>query len=208
MRVIGLTGGMGTGKSEVAAALAELGAEVIDADREGHLAYRSGTPGWERVVELFGRDILGPDGQVDRSKLGSLVFGDPRSLAALNAAVHPLIRERIEARLAELSAGGTGVAVLDAALLYQAGWDDLTDEVWVVTAPPEAAAERMRAQRGMSEHTLRRRLEAQEPAGITARRAEVTIDNAGDLTELRDRVGTLWRQRILSEGSASHGKQD
>ena len=155
MRVIGLTGGMGTGKSEVAAALAALGAEVIDADREGHLAYRSGTPGWQRVVERFGRDILGSDGQVDRSKLGSLVFGDPRALAALNAAVHPLIRERIEARLAELSAGGTGVVVLDAALLYQAGWNDRTDEVWVVTAPPEAAAERLRAQRGMSERPRR-----------------------------------------------------
>ncbi len=208
MRVIGLTGGIGTGKSEVAAALAKLGAEVIDADAEGHLAYRSSTAGWERVVELFGRDILDADGEVDRQKLGSIVFGDAGALASLNEVVHPLIRERIEARLAELSAGGTSVAVVDAALLYQAGWDDLTDEVWVLTAPPERVAERMRAQRGMSEHTLRRRLEAQGGAEAPARRADVVIDNAGGLTELRDRVGRLWRQRILSEDSASHGKQD
>ena len=208
MRVIGLTGGMGTGKSEVAAALAELGAEVIDADAEGHLAYRSGTAGWQRVVELFGRDILDAEGQVDRAKLGSLVFGDPWALASLNGAVHPLIRERIEARLAELSASGAGIAVVDAAVLYQAGWDDLTDEVWVVTAPPDSVAERLRAQRGMSERTLRRRLEAQGPAEAPARRADVVIDNAGSLRELRDRVGGLWRQRILSGGSASDGKQD
>ncbi len=208
MRVIGLTGGMGTGKSEIAAALAELGAMVIDADAEGHLAYRSGTVGWERVVELFGRGILDAEGQVDRSKLGLIVFGDPRALASLNDAVHPLIRKCIETRLAELSASGTGVAVVDAALLYQAGWDDLTDEVWVVTAPPASVAERLRAQRGMSERTLRRRLEALGPAEPLARRADVAIDNAGSLSELRDRVGALWRQRILSEGSASHGKQD
>lgn len=207
MRVIGLTGGIGTGKSEAAAALAELGAEVIDADAEGHLAYRSGTPGWERVVELFGRDILGPDGEVDRSKLGSIVFGDPAALASLNEVVHPLIRERIEARLAELAASGTGVAVVDAALLYQAGWDELTDEVWVVTAPQDAVAERLVARRGMSGQTLRRRIEAQGPAETLASRAAVTIDNAGSLRELRDRVGRLWHQ-ILKEGSASHDKQD
>ncbi|MCH7609012.1 MAG: dephospho-CoA kinase [Chloroflexi bacterium] len=207
MRVIGLTGGIGTGKSEAAAALAELGAEVIDADAEGHLAYRSGTPGWERVVELFGRDILGPDGEVDRSKLGSIVFGNPAALASLNEVVHPLIRERIEARLAELAASGTGIAVVDAALLYQAGWDDLTDEVWVVTAPQDAVAERLVARRGMSEQTLRRRLEAQGPAGALGSRADATIDNAGSLSELRDRVGYLWHQ-ILKEGSASHDKQD
>ncbi|MCH8974651.1 MAG: dephospho-CoA kinase [Chloroflexi bacterium] len=207
MRVIGLTGGIGTGKSEAAAALAELGAEVIDADAEGHLAYRSGTPGWERVVELFGRDILGPDGEVDRSKLGSIVFGDPAALASLNEVVHPLIRERIEARLAELAASGTGVAVVDAALLYQAGWDELTDEVWVVTAPQDAVAERLVARRGMSGQTLRRRIEAQGPAETLASRAAVTIHNAGSLRELRDRVGRLWHQ-ILKEGSASHDKQD
>ena len=208
MRVIGLTGGIGTGKSEVAAALAELGAKVIDADREGHLAYRSGSSGWERVVELFGRDILDTEGRIDRAKLGSLVFGDPRALASLNEAVHPLIRERIETRLAELSASGTSVAVVDAAVLYEAGWDDLADEVWAVTAPPGTVAERLRAQRGMSERTLRSRLGAQGPAEPLARRADVVIDNAGSLRELRDRVGALWRQRILSEGKASHGKQD
>ena len=208
MRVIGLTGGVGTGKSEAAAALAALGAEVVDADREGHLSYRGGTAGWERVVALFGRDILDAEGEVDRSKLGLIVFGDRRALASLNEAVHPLIRERIEARLAELSAGGTRVAVVDAALLYQAGWDELTEEVWVVTAPPASVAERLKAQRGMSKETLRRRLEAQGPTEPLAQRAEAVIDNAGSLSELRDRVEALWHQRILLEGSDSHGKQD
>ena len=208
MRVIGLTWGVGTGKSEAAAALAALGAEIVDADHEGHLSYRGGTAGWERVVALFGRDILDAEGEVDRSKLGLIVFGDRRALASLNEAVHPLIRGRIEARLAELSAGGTRVAVVDAALLYQAGWDELTDEVWVVTAPPASVAERLKAQRGMSKQTLRRRLEAQGPTEPLARRADAVIDNAGSLSELRDRVEALWHQRILLEGSDSHGKQD
>ena len=93
-------------------------------------------------------------------------------------------------------------------LLDQAGWDERTDEVWVVTAPPASVAERLKAQRGMSKETLRRRLEAQGPTEPLAQRAEAVIDNAGSLSELRDRVEALWHQRILLEGSDSHGKQD
>ena len=206
MRVIGLTGGIGTGKSEASAALAELGADVIDADTEGHLTYRSGTAGWQRVVELFGSDVLDSEGEIDRATLGSLIFDDPKALASLNAAVHPLMREQIAARLAELSAQGTDVAVVNAAVLYTAGWDDLTDEVWVVTAPAEAVAKRLRAQRGMPEQAVRRRLEAQEPPGNLTSRADAVIDNAGSLAQLREQIRQLWRERIHSEGSSSHDK--
>lgn len=198
MRVIGLTGGIGTGKSEVAATLAELGATVIDADAEGHLTYRRGSVGWQRVVDLFGESVLDEAGEVDRAKLGSLVFADAQALAALNAAVHPLIRERVAARLAELAEGSTEVAVVDAAVLYQAGWNDLTDEVWVVAAPAQAVADRLGAQRGMEQAAVRRRLEAQgDPAPLTTR-ADVVIDNTGSLEQLRARVMQLWVERILS----------
>ena len=208
MRVIGLTGALGAGKSVVAAMLAELGAEIIDADAEGHRSYGRGTPGWRSLLELFGDRVLGEDGAVDRARLGAIVFADPVALASLNAAIHPLIRQRIVARLAELEERGAEVAAVDAALLYQAGWDDLTDEVWVVAAPLPAMMDRLSAQRGISPREARRRLESQGPPGALTRRADVVIDNSGSLEQLRATVEALWSERILSKGSGSHGRKD
>ena len=102
-------------------------------------AYRKGSVGWRRIVELFTTAVLDDEGEIDRQALGSMVFNDPQALALLNAAIHPLIRDRVKARLRELGDGGTEVAVVDAALLYQAGWDDMTEEVWQVIAPTSMA---------------------------------------------------------------------
>ena len=198
MRVIGLTGSIGAGKSEVAAAFTRLGAVVIDADHEGHQAYRKGSVGWRRIVELFTTAVLDDQGEIDRQALGSIVFNDPQALAWLNAAIHPLIRDRVKARLRELVDGGTEVAVVDAALLYQAGWNDMTEEVWQVIAPTSMAIQRLVEQRGMQASEAERRIGSQSFADSKAQ-ADVVIENAGTIEQLRDTTERLWQERILSK---------
>jgi dephospho-CoA kinase len=205
VRVIGLTGGIGVGKSEVSAALAKLGAHVIDADHEGHQTYARGAFGWRRIMEMFGDAVLTDDQEIDRRKLGELVFGNSQAMAWLNAAIHPLIRARLKIRLEELSSQGAQVAVIDAALLYEAGWDDLADEVWLVRAPAEAVIQRLAAQRGLQDGEVERRIDAQEPPKRAAARADVIIDNTGNLLELQGTVERLWTERIdPSRGSTKH----
>ena len=198
MRVIGLTGSIGAGKSEVAAAFTRLGAVVIDADHEGHQAYRKGSVGWRRIVELFTTAVLDDQGEIDRQALGSMVFNDPQALAWLNAAIHPLIRDRVKARLRELVDGGTEVAVVDAALLYQAGWNDMTEEVWQVIAPTSMAIQRLVEQRGMQASEAERRIGSQSFADSKAQ-ADVVIENAGTIEQLQDTTERLWQERILSK---------
>ena len=199
MRVIGLTGGIGAGKSEAASALEKLGARVIDADREGHEAYAHGSMGWRRITELFGAGVLTDGGEVDRARLGQLVFSNPQALAWLNAAVHPLIRDRLADWLDEKRLLGTKVAVIDAAVLYQAGWDDLTDEVWVVTATVDEVVARLTGSRVLHASEVHRRLGAQEEMVREAvSRADVVIENNGTLPELHETVERFWNERILT----------
>ena len=196
MKVIGLTGGMGVGKGEVASVLHSLGASVIDADEEGHRAYQRDTEGWRRVLELFGPQVLGEDGEVDRQRLGRLVFGDPEALGSLNAAVHPLIRGAVDQRLQQWRNDGRAVAVVAAAILLEAGWRDLVDEVWVVWAPLEAVVSRVKHQRGLTQAEVLQRLQSQTSGEWKIKQADVTIDNSGTLDELRQKVILLWRERI------------
>jgi dephospho-CoA kinase len=198
MRVIGLTGGIGTGKSAVAQVLRELGAVVIDADRLGHEAYRPGTPAWQEVVEAFGQEVLLPTGEIDRKRLGSLVFRDPQALARLNAILHPRMFQMARERIREAQAQGHQVVVLEAAVLLEAGWDSLVDEVWVVTAPEEEAVRRTQGRSGLTREQVLARLRAQMPQEERARRAHVVIDNSGSLEDLRRIVEHLWRQRIVA----------
>ena len=204
MRVIGLTGGIGTGKSTLAAALADLGASLIDADAEGHAAYRSGSPGWRRVADLFGEGVIGSDGEIDRKALGAVVFHDAAAMRRLNEAIHPLIRERVERRLAALRAEDARIAVLNAALLFQAGWDDLADEVWTVTAPPGAAAERLAARSGLATDEAQARVETQGPQSLFRERTDVIIENDGSTEDLRRQAQRLWAERIEPKG-VTHG---
>ena len=143
MFVIGLTGGIGTGKTHVSKLLQEHGATVINADLVGHEAYLPHTETWREVVAAFGEDILDEDEQIDRRKLGAIVFSDPAHLQRLNSIVHPRIYAMIRDRIEELTADGVQVVVVEAALLIEAKWTPLADEVWVVTAPQEQVLSRL-----------------------------------------------------------------
>src|SRR5690348_10301752 len=159
--VVGLTGGIGAGKSTVAAILAELGARVIDADRIGHDVYRPDTPGFRLVVDAFGPGVVGADGAIDRPALGAIVFADPAALARLNVLLHPLIQDELGRRLAAARADGfAGPVVIEAALLLEAGWDRLVDRVWVVTVRREHAIARVAATRGLAPADVERRIAA------------------------------------------------
>ena len=197
MRVIGLTGGIGTGKSEAANILASLGAVVIDADAEGHRAYAKGSIGWRRLVEIFSSGILNDDQEIDRARLGGLVFANPQALAWLNAAIHPLIRQQVTRAVEQHRQNGEHAVVIDAALLYQAKWDDLADEVWAVSAQPATVLGRLQ-KRGMTAEDARRRSESQGGAELALSKADEIIENDGTPDDLRVRVQELWETRILS----------
>jgi dephospho-CoA kinase len=196
VKIIGLTGGIGTGKTEVSRILEGLGAQVISADAMGQLAYAPGTEGWRRVVEEFGGDVLGPRGEVDRTKLGATVFSDERRLRKLNAIVHPLIRSMVEKRLEELGDRGAPVAVVEVVLLLEAGWTGLVDEVWVVAADEDVAVARAAARSGLEPEAVRARAQAQMPQSERVARADVVIENNESLESLRVRVSELWKNRI------------
>jgi len=193
MKIIGLTGGIGSGKSTVAKMLEELGAVVIHADTIGHEAYRPMSEGWCRVTQAFGPGILAPDQTIDRRKLGALVFAEPEALKRLNAIVHPLIfaaiRERIEAYRA---AGATPPVVVEAAILIEANWLPLVDEVWLVVAHPEAVIARLRAQRDLAPTAVQQRIAAQMSDVERRKYADVVLENTGSLDELRTQVSAAW----------------
>ncbi len=206
MKVIGITGGIGVGKSTVVSILQSLGAHVIEADRVGHQVYRPGTEGWRRVVALFGPDIVDANKEVDRKRLGEIVFSDPEAMTRLNAEVHPLIREEIQTRLKALEQEGAAVAVVEAAVLLEAGWDAIVDEVWAVSAPQERAIQRTQHQRGLTEAQVRQRMVAQSPPERKLQRADVVIDNGADMEALRRRVESLWRERLSGASEGPHGR--
>ena len=191
-RVIGLTGGMGSGKSTVSHLLAELGAVVIDADRVGHEAYQHGTKTWHELVNAFGEQVVAVDGSIDRKKLGAIVFGSPQQLERLNRIVHPRMFEMMKERIEQYRGQGMKVVVLDAAVLFEANWTPLVDEVWVVVASEEAIVTRARARTGLPEEQIRSRLRSQMPVEEKARRANIVIHNDGAVEELKKKVEELW----------------
>jgi dephospho-CoA kinase len=191
--IVGLTGGIGSGKSTVAAMLAELGAHVIDADKVGHEIYLPGTEGFRRVVAEFGPGVVGADGTIDRRRLGTVVFGDPAALARLNALVHPLIADEIRRRMqAALAEPGTQPIVVEAAIMLEAGWR-FFDRIWVVIVRRETAIARVAASRGLSADEVARRIDAQMPEAERRKVADLVIENDGTLAELRARVEDAWR---------------
>jgi len=192
---IGLTGGIGTGKSTVAGLLAELGAQVIDADKIGHEVYAPGTPGFARVVEAFGSGIVGADGAIDRRALGAIVFADSAALARLNALVHPLIAEDIRRRMMAARAASTAPIVVEAAIMLEAGWR-FFDQLWVVVVDRERAIERVTRSRGMTAAEVARRIDAQMPEAERRRLADVVIDNNGTPAALREQVDAAWHRAV------------
>jgi len=195
VETIGLTGGIGTGKSTVAGLLAELGAQVIDADKIGHEVYAPGTPGFARVVEAFGTGIVGADGAIDRRALGAVVFADPAALARLNALVHPLIAEEIRRRMTAARTASSAPIVVEAAIMLEAGWR-FFDQLWVVVVERERAIARVTGSRGMTAAEVARRIDAQMPEAERRRLADVVIDNNGTPAELRAQVDAAWRRAV------------
>ena len=198
MFVIGLTGGIGTGKTQVSDMLEKLGAAIVNADLLGHQVYVPQSEGWREVVDAFGRDVLRPDGEIDRGKLGPIVFGDPDALQKLNAITHPKIYRLADESFKRLGEQGRDVAVLEAALLIEAKWTPLVDEVWVTTSPEDDVVRRIQERNGLDEEAVRSRISSQMPQEERAADADVVIDNAGDLKDLRSKVQKLWDTRVAA----------
>ncbi|MCH8993633.1 MAG: dephospho-CoA kinase [Chloroflexi bacterium] len=192
MRVIGLTGGIAGGKSLVSQQLVERGAVVIDADKLGHEAYRKGSETFRAVVEAFGEEVVGGDGEIDRKALGAKVFAEPEARRRLEAIVWPAMRSMMEERLAELRAKHTSVAVLEAALLIEADWLPLVDEVWLVSASPETVRQRLAERNGMTAEQAGSRVRAQLSNEERRAYADVVIENDGSLEELQRAVDESW----------------
>ena len=192
MRTVGLTGGIGSGKSAVSALLASYGAVVLDADAMAREVVAAGTPGLAAVVEVFGPEVLRPDGTLDRERLGRTVFGDPEQLARLNAVVHPLVGERYAALQAQAESAGAEVVVHDVPLLVENGLADRYDEVVVVAASPETQLDRLVRLRGMDPDDARARIAAQAPLAAKLAVATHVVANDGPLDELAPQVERLW----------------
>ncbi|WP_371550286.1 dephospho-CoA kinase [Streptomyces sp. NBC_00554] len=194
MLKVGLTGGIGAGKSEVSRLLVEHGAVLIDADRIAREVVAPGTPGLAAVVDAFGEDVLAPDGSLDRPKLGSIVFADPEKLATLNSIVHPLVGAR--SRDLENAASQDAVVVHDVPLLAENGLAALYDLVIVVDASPRTQLDRLVRLRGMTEEDARARMAAQATRDKRLEIADVVIDNDVPLEELERRVREVWADLV------------
>lgn len=193
MKVICLTGGIASGKSTASQFLADKGAKIIDADKLGHRVYETGTQGFLKVVEAFGDDIIGDDNHIDRKALGAKVFSDSDGLKRLTDIVWPEIR-----RLAEMEIESLGilepdcVVVLEAAVLFEAGWEDIGDEVWVAVVDQEIAITRAMARDGLEREAVENRIAAQLSNDERVAKADVVITNNGTLEEMLAQLEQAW----------------
>ena len=205
MASFGLTGGIASGKTTVAGMFAELGAKVIDADKLGHEQLRSGTPTFDEIVRRFGVGILNAEGEIDRRRLGDLVFADPDKRAALNAIVHPAIMaKRQELTRIYHAADPWAVVISDAALIYEAHIESWFLRVIVTWCRPEQQLERLIAKTGLTHKAAERRIHAQMDANERRRRADYVIDTSGFTYETRRQVEALYPQlKRLAEGEAT-----
>jgi dephospho-CoA kinase len=196
MIIIGLTGGIGTGKSTASRLLSNLGAVVLDADSLGHDTYKKGTELFRALVKTFGQEIVGKKGEIDRTKLADIVFANQNLLTRLNLMVHPQIKTHIEKAISRLDRKKTSMVVIDAAILVEAGWTDLVDEVWVLTAERKTIIERLSNKFKNNMAGALRRMEFQMSQGELINKADVVIDNDGSIGALKERVGLLFNDRI------------
>jgi dephospho-CoA kinase len=201
VKLIGLTGNIGTGKSTVAQMLADLGAEAIDADQVTREVMRAGTPTHTAIVEAFGPLVLAADGEIDRRRLGEIVFADPVALARLEAIVHPTTLAAIGCRIA---ASAVDVVVVEAIKLIEAGMADGYDSVWVTTCRPDQQIARIMRARGLSQAEAEQRVQAQPPQEEKIARADVVIDNSHSLSQTRGQVQAAWEHLFGEHGNKSN----
>ena len=192
MKVIGLTGGIGCGKSTVAAYLKEMGATVYDLDKIGHDVYRKNSLAYKAVVTAFSKEILTADGKIDRAKLGRVVFHNSRALRRLNKIVHPAIDKIIERNIEQGRKKGVTVMVMEAAAMLEAGRAWQADEIWVVTCPEKSVMGRIKTRPGYNEEIVKSRIRSQITDGERLTKADVVIANFGTLDELKAKVKIEW----------------
>ena len=195
VKIICMTGGLASGKTTASELLRSRGAEIIDADKLGHRAYDPGTQAYLQVIKAFGEDIVGEDHQIDRRALGGKVFGKPEKLKKLTDIVWPEIR-----RLAELEIAGyeatypDGIVVLEAAVLFEAGWEDIGDEIWVIAVDREVAIERAMSRDNADRAAVESRLDAQLSNDARIARATTVIYNNGDQLEMIEQLEAEWQR--------------
>ena len=199
--LIGLTGNIATGKSAVAQVLRELGAVAIDADQIARQVVNRGEPALAAIIGKFGAGILLPDGELDRKALGQIVFNEPDKLAALEAITHPAVRVEMTRQLAALSPDR--VAVIEVIKLFESGWAEQCDQIWVTDCPPEEQVARLMHSRGMSEAEARSRVAAQNPQSEKLRRADVVIDTSGTHEQTRRQVRAAWLKMVIGNHAES-----
>ncbi len=193
--IIGLTGGIASGKSTAARHLGTLGAHVIDADRLGHRAYEPGTGAHQAVIEAFGEEVRGADGHIDRKQLGAKVFGDAAALGRLTDIVWPEIRRLAQAEIAAAQAARPdGVVVLEAAVLLEAGWQDAVDETWVVSVDRATALNRAMQRDGADAAAVEARIDAQLANAEREAQADVVFDNSGAEAQLIAQLDAAWHR--------------
>ena len=194
MKVIGLTGGIASGKSTASAYLRELGAAIVDADAISRASTRRGGAAFEAVCAAFG-DILGADGEIDRRKLGGIVFADEDARRKLNSIVHPAVMTESRAQIENARASGVKVCILDVPLLFETGMEKLCDETWLIYVPREEQIRRMAERDGLDAADAAARIDSQMPLEEKLKRADVAIDASGTIEQTREKLRRLWEER-------------
>ncbi|AMA73956.1 MULTISPECIES: dephospho-CoA kinase [Aneurinibacillus] len=200
--IVGLTGGIACGKSTISRMLAERDARIIDADIIAREVVRPGEEAWSLIVERFGRGILLDSEEIDRVKLGSIVFADEKARLALNDIVHPAVRQRMRQLTQEAQEEGVSLIVLDIPLLYESKLEYMVEKVIVVYCTPEQQLERLIKRNGFSAEEARRRIASQMPVEEKKLRADYVIDNSGTLKETEEQVDELMEQLLSSDKGA------
>jgi dephospho-CoA kinase len=199
MSVIGLTGGIASGKSLVSAILRQLGAKVVDADEVARLVVEPGTAGWEEIRQVFGDKILNPDGTINRKALGTIVFADPGQLKKLNEITHPQVYKYFQNEIDNFRKHRDSPAlILDVALLIETGFQRLVEEVWLVVVSKEVQLSRLMERDGISREQALQRIGSQMSVEEKQKYADVIIDNSGSTESTRQKVEELWNQRFRS----------
>ncbi|MGB4507986.1 MAG: dephospho-CoA kinase [Syntrophomonadaceae bacterium] len=199
MKIIGLTGGIASGKSTVSRALQDLGAIIIDADEVAHAIIEPGKPAWEDIVEHFGTEVLNPDQTIDREKLGAIVFNDPARLQVLNQITHPRVGEQFKQMIKNIkSQQSDAVLFIEVPLLYETHMDRICDEVWVVWVDEETQIQRLMKRDGLSREDALKRIDAQMSLDEKAKRADVVIDNRFSIEETIE-TATRYYNNIISK---------